>query len=89
MIVADIKDGNFPEAFPARHKFIHNTPARILWTGDVHQERNGWCKVDRTDICDRVLVTNAWSRCHESAMHVDVMLEIHQIRQVAVLSEEL
>ena len=66
------------------------TSTSVLRAGDAHQVREGRREVDGANLRDRVGdVSDAVARGDESAVHVDVALEVDQVRQVAVLAEEL
>src|SRR5262245_7190861 len=90
VVVADVEDGDLNEVVAALHDVVEDLSAGVLRTWDAHQVREGRRKVDGTNLRDRVGdVPDAVTAGDEGAMHVDVALEVDQIRQVAMLAKEI
>src|SRR5215204_4861466 len=87
VVVADVEDRGLLEAVGVLDQVVEDPPAGVLRAGDVHQERERRRDVDRAQVVD-VLLLDQRPAYDEGRVHVDVVLQVDHVRQVAVLSEE-
>ena len=89
VVVADIEDGDLPQRRAIGERRVENLAAGLLRSGDAEQERDGRRDVDRADVRHGHPGSDARTAGQEGRVQVDVVLQIDQIRQIPVLSEEL
>src|SRR6266536_3573887 len=89
VVVADVEDRHLLELPGLRQELVEDPASGVPRTGDAEQERQRRGDVDGAHARQRVLVAHAWARREEGAVHVDVVGQVDQVRQIAVLAEEL
>ncbi len=89
VVVADVEDGGF--LVPARtwQQFVQDPAPGILRTGDAHQEGDRRSEVHRADVGQWILVADSGAGGDKRGVHVDVVGQVNQLRQIAVLAKEL
>jgi hypothetical protein len=88
VVVTDV-DGDLLELSRTQQQVVQDPPTGVLRTGDAHQDGERRRQVDRPHADHRVTVTDARTGGHEDGVHVDVVGEVDQIREITVLAEEL
>ena len=72
-----------------RGQLDEDASAGVLRAVDAEQERERRCDIDRPDAGNGSLLANAGARRDERRMHVHACRQVDEVRQVAVLAEEL
>jgi hypothetical protein len=89
VVVADVEDRDLLDRTRVRDQVREDLAAGVLRAGDAKEERERRGQIDHPDAGHGGLLADPRAGGHERRVHVHVVGDVDQVRQVAVLAEEL